>query len=306
MKNINIKKGKIYQYVYNRKYDDRNIKKIHEPPKASIIENNLTFESDELRNQAYSEGFFLLEIPENLRINELDQLNKDIFLNVKNHLRHVDGKALKDELLGYHARSNQIEQFLMESRYWKRYFSESKLETLFYYKNISSMIISDALRFSGIPEIYHKEGTGGCLSQGGTYHITFNHYRSTINSVGLGPHKDDGFVTILRTTSPGLEINRYDQWESIEPNPDYFIINFGLTMELLTQSAPKPLHSIFHRVSQQNNNRFSFGFFASSRCHGHDAGIYTYKKNEGLIHVCSSRELIKLNDYEIYEGTEKP
>lgn len=148
------------------------------------------------------------------------------------------------------------------------------------------------------------EATGGCSSECGSYHLTFNHYRPAQPGIGLSSHKDDGFVTILRTTAPGLEINRRNQWESVTPDPACFVINFGLSMEILTRKSSRPVSAIMHRVQHQTADRFSFAHFSSSFCEpGSAAGIYGYDSRHGLRLICSSRELIDANDDEIYHGT---
>lgn len=304
MQDLNIEKGKIYQNVYERKYDQSKRSGEFTPPKAVIENGRLLFEKDSDKDKAFREGCFLLKIPDSIQINLLDAANREVF-NIDSEYRKVSGSSLGDCLLGFHSRKNQIEQFLMESRFWDKYFNDEILGSLINYRGMSSLLIREALLYAGIPGQFYNIGTGGCVEEKGTYHITFNHYRSNVNSVGLEAHKDDGFITILRTNSDGLEINRHDCWEKVKVQADYFIINFGLTMEILTKKAKKPLHSILHRVARQDESRFSYGFFASSKCYDEDAGIYTYENNS-IKRLCDSRSLIDLNDYEIYEGTKKP
>jgi hypothetical protein len=111
----------------------------------------------------------------------------------------------------------------------------------------------------------------------------------------------------LRTTAPGLEVNRHSRWERVPVDPRYFVVNFGLSMEILTAPLATPVAAIMHRVSHQTQDRSSFGHFTSSCClPGTDQGIYRYRPGKGLERVCASRELIDNNDYEIYEGTKRP
>lgn len=63
------------------------------------------------------------------------------------------------------------------------------------------------------------EATGRCLSMQGTYHLTFNHFRSHVRARGLNVHKDSGWVTILRSLEPGLEVLREETGCRSRPVP---------------------------------------------------------------------------------------
>ena len=80
--------------------------------------------------------------------------------------------------------------------------------------------------------------TGHALSGRGTYHLTFNHFRPEIDARGLNVHKDSGWVTVLRSLDPGLEVQRDGRWEPIDPEPGWFIVNFGCAMEILHETRP--------------------------------------------------------------------
>ncbi len=160
------------------------------------------------------------------------------------------------------------------------------------------------LSLTDIDPEFWSLATGGASDAQGSYHLTFNHYRPRFAGVGLASHKDDGFLTLLRTTEPGLEVNRNDRWEALEPSSDHFVVNFGLSMEVLTRGSSTPVRAIMHRVRHQTHDRCSFAHFTSSHCTpGTEAGIYSYATGEGLRRVCSSRDIIDANDEEIYQGT---
>ncbi len=90
-------------------------------------------------------------------------------------------------------------------------------------------------------------------------------------------------------------------------DPSCFVINFGLSMEILSAQSKRPVAAIMHRVARQQRDRCSCGHFSSSGClPGEDRGVYRYTDEHGLQRVCGSRELIDENDYEIYAGTEAP
>ncbi|MGJ0577919.1 2OG-Fe(II) oxygenase family protein, partial [Xenorhabdus bovienii] len=207
----------------------------------------------------------------------------------------------------FHTRSDQIEQFLLERRFWQKVYPNAITNTGINLIRLSTIILRSILELTDIPIKDWFTATGGCVDSQGTYHLTFNHYRPYFQGIGLSSHKDDGFLTILRSNFPGLEVNINNRWESVSPLEDHFIINFGLSMELLTKNTIQPVNAIMHRVSHQSKDRHTFGHFTSSYCNPEkDAGIYSYSSKQGLFKICNSRELINFNDEEIYEGTYPP
>lgn len=308
MVDVSLQRRKIYQKYYHMKYDMAAASRVADLSVGSCQRGALVFESDAAKKNAYDTGMFYLKIPENLSLDSLDLLNKEIFSDssVGRCFQSLTSAHFDDPLLGYHTRINQIEQFLLERRFWNQYLDPTIREILDGLLDVSAVLIQDVLEYCGIPEEDQKKATGGCLEGAGSYHLTFNHYRPAVESSGLNPHKDDGFITMLRVCGPGLEINRGTRWERVEPLQGHLVINFGLAMQILTAFCRKSVDSILHRVARQNTDRISFGLFCSSRCVDGDAGIFQYHIEEGLHHLCESRDLINLNDYEIYEGTDTP
>ncbi|MFD9904553.1 2OG-Fe(II) oxygenase family protein [Streptomyces sp. NPDC059063] len=221
--------------------------------------------------------------------------------------RDIGSDQFGDPLLGFHQRVNQIEQFLLERRFWSAGYPAEIAALGEALTRLARAVLCSVLTHVGIPERDWRRATGGCSRAEGSYHLTFNHYRPAREEIGLSSHKDDGFLTILRTTAPGLEVSREDHWETVPADPGCFIVNFGLSMEILTASSRMPVAAIMHRVARQQDDRSSFGHFSSSGClPGEDEGIYRYVHGSGLERVCGSRELIDENDYEIYAGTDAP
>lgn len=221
--------------------------------------------------------------------------------------RDLGSDHFGDPLLGFHRRINQIEQFLLERRFWADAYPPEITALGEALTGLSRLVLRSVLAHVGIPEHHWRQATGGCSQSAGSYHLTFNHYRPAHEDIGLSSHKDDGFLTILRTTSPGLEISRDQHWETVPAEPGFFIVNFGLSMEILTAKSLAPVAAIMHRVARQQNDRSSFGHFSSSGClPGEDEGVYRYEHGAGLERLCGSRELIDENDYEIYAGTDDP
>ncbi|MFJ8957647.1 2OG-Fe(II) oxygenase family protein [Streptomyces sp. NPDC102381] len=276
-----------------------------------MSDGELLFLEPAARDRAFRDGVFYLEIPASI-----DVLAGDVFasqfyrgpsVTPYGRFRSIDSYRFGDPLLGFHQRVNQIEQFLLERRFWETSYPPEITALGEALTQLSHRILHSVLQHVGIPERDWQRATGGCSQSAGSYHLTFNHYRPAHEDIGLSSHKDDGFLTILRATAPGLEVARGDHWEAVPAVPDCFVINFGLAMEILTASSGNPVAAIMHRVARQQDDRSSYGHFSSSEClPDADQGIYRYVQDAGLERVCGSRELIDENDYEIYEGTDAP
>jgi hypothetical protein len=319
MNQKNIKAGYIYSDVIGKRLDDTSIDMENDLQKSYIENGELYFDNKNGFATAMQEGIFMLRIPENLEIKYCDlfaqnfykksidydgsKSNND-FKEYSKFRNYTSSNFDSDSLLGFHERVDQIEQFLLEKRFWEKWYPRPIAKTGSELCRLSSIIIKRVLREVGINEQDFELATGGCTTQKGSYHLTFNHYRPQLKTKGLSSHKDDGFVTILRTVSPGLEINRSQKWEKVGVDINYFIVNFGLSMEILTRNSKFPVSAIMHRVVHQTVDRWSWGHFSSSSCvEGSDQGIFEFYAESGLKSLCSSRQLINNNDYEIYHGT---
>ncbi len=306
-----IERGQIYQDVYHKRIDDAEAAGEADLARARLDGDRLEFASPALRDRALADGIFLLQVPPDLELHHGDAFAAEFYRGAAaapyGRFRDLRSDAFGDPLLGFHERINQIEQFLLERRFWNRHYPQPIAQLGEALTRLSQRILCAVLDHVQLPRAEWARATGGCSQQLGSYHLTFNHYRPQHDGCGLSSHKDDGFLTILRTTLPGLEVNRAGRWERVPIDPAHLVINFGLSMEILTAASAAPVAAIMHRVSHQTQDRSSFGHFTSSRCApGEDAGIYRYVAGRGLERVCDSRQLIDNNDHEIYQGTDRP
>jgi hypothetical protein len=298
-----IRRGLIYRDVYTKRSPDRTASGEAQLEKARIAAGKLLFTDSRARDRAFRDGVFLLEIPVGFDVSTGDAFAQQFYRGPSaapyGRFRTIGSDRFGDPLLGFHQRINQIEQFLLERRFWATDYPPEIAALGEALTRLSQQVLCSVLSHVGIPEQDWVRATGGCSQSAGSYHLTFNHYRPAHEDIGLSSHKDDGFLTILRTTAPGLEVAPAD--------PDCFVINFGLSMEILTADSDTPVAAIMHRVARQQDDRSSYGHFSSSGClPGEDRGIYRYVQGVGLDRVCGSRELIDENDNEIYAGTEAP
>ncbi|MEV7601230.1 2OG-Fe(II) oxygenase family protein [Kitasatospora sp. NPDC089797] len=306
-----IRRGKIYQNVYAKRSSDRPAVSAARLEKAEITAGTMLFADPGARERAFQDGVFFLKIPAEVDVSAGDEFARTFHRGPAatpyGRFRTLDSSHFGDPLLGFHQRVNQIEQFLLERRFWGTDYPPEIAALGEALTRLSQQVLHSVLAHVGVPERDRAQATGGCSRAEGSYHLTFNHYRPAHEDIGLSSHKDDGFLTILRTTSPGLEVARGNQWEAVPANPDCFVVNFGLSMEILTADSGTPVAAIMHRVARQRDDRSSYGHFTSSGCvPGADQGIHRYVAGIGLERVCGSRELIDENDHEIYAGTEAP
>lgn len=164
-------------------------------------------------------------------------------------------------------------------------------------RTFSLSILRAVLHHLDLPEELWDEATGRALSDRGTYHLTFNHFRPEVRARGLNIHKDSGWVTVLRSVEPGLEVDRDGRWCPITPVPGTFIVNFGCAMEILTGAARTPVAAVAHRVVEQGAeqaagqaagrggrpDRWSYALFVDSSLDPQvSPGLFGYRPGTGL------------------------
>lgn len=87
-----------------------------------------------------------------------------------------------------------------------------------------------------------NQSPGTLAAQFGTDHtsfLRFNHYPSqgpaanADAALGIHPHTDAGALTVLTQDDvPGLQVRKGDNWHTVVPEPDAFIINIGDMMQV--------------------------------------------------------------------------
>jgi len=103
--------------------------------------------------------------------------------------------------------------------------------------------------------------------------LAFNHFRSTKDTRGSKFHRDSGWVTVLRSTEPGLLALIDGELRSVDPVPGYFIVNFGSSLEVLTERLPAPVRANVHGVAHTRRapgtpDRTSYAIFLDSALGG--------------------------------------
>ncbi|MBD2813805.1 2OG-Fe(II) oxygenase family protein [Xenorhabdus sp. Flor] len=85
-------------------------------------------------------------------------------------------------------------------------------------------------------------------------------------------------MTILLSTAPGLLAYIDGKLWAINPEPGYFIVNFGSSIEVLTENMILKIHANIHGVIRTNKDtnerdRVSYALFLDSSLNG---DIYRY------------------------------
>lgn len=266
---------------------------------SQVKEGKLYFEKGQQGfYQALKDGFFFLKMPQDIDLTPGDNFASNFYKdkngqdldNYKGFKTYTPDKLAEHE--GYYCRDvDQTEQFFLEKKFWNDIYPNDLTDLADKLKNLSILILRDILSELNIPTDLWEKATGGCISDKGMYHLTFNHFRPEKEARGLNIHKDSGWITILRSLEPGLEAYINNKWIPITPKPEYFIINFGCAFEILTKNMRQTVNAITHKVVQQvrerdsnNKDRFSYALFADSSLNEKiSKGLYEYSYEKGLI-----------------------
>lgn len=243
---------------------------------SRVVNGQLRFDSPEGFDQARRSGFFFLEIPGDLDVSSGDDFAANFHLAPdaapvpgSAGFRRFTAASLGPRQ-GYFCRdADQTEQFFLERAHWPSVFPSPLAFQADRMRRLGIDVLRSVLEDLAVPRSLWDTGTGQATAGGGAYHLTFNHFRSHVSARGLNVHKDSGWVTVLRSTRSGLEVESDMGWLPIDPLPNHFIVNFGCAMEILTRSTASPVAAVAHRVQQQTGrpdgvDRVSYGLFVDS------------------------------------------
>lgn len=259
---------------------------------ATIDEQYVVFDTPDGFDQARTDGFFFVSQPADLDLDAGDRFARGFYRDKQAGTFDSEYVGYRDctsdrvgARQGYFRRDDdQTEQFFLERRNWNEIFPEKLTQQAESMRRISVTILRHVLRELGIPQRIWDQATGGAVVDGGSYHLTFNHFRPDVAARGLNVHKDSGWVTLLRSTTGGLEVRTGDGWQDVMPKSGHLIVNFGCAMEILTRSTDRPVAAVAHRVKQQSPSmgldtpdRVSYGLFVDSRLdRGDTSRLYEY------------------------------
>ena len=233
-------------------------------PVASLSESlRLMFQNSEDQDVVWKLGVFYLKAPDWLDLEVARRFGRDI-LDLKSPYRNIPQYG---ELEGFISlENNQQTKLALRRHRWDEQYPTEIAQFGRQLDDIGRAVIREVFRQSGIPEELWTDASGGYSSGQGTAFLNFVHYDTSQPDLGLRPHTDYGFVTILDATSPGLQIELEGQFRDVPVLDGHLVINFGEALNFITQHSNRSVAAIVHRVTSQaasNPVRHGIVYFAN-------------------------------------------
>lgn len=244
--------------------------------RAFLGNETLYFEHSNGFEQAVKDGFFLLKRPAFIDLTPGLRLASSFYKDA-DHNDPYTGFKLKEGI--YYDREHFQTEHILLDQYARKDILPFELNQLCDQMNyIGILILKNICKWLMIDSKDWNHVTCGVLQNEGTHWFACSHYRSDLRRPGCAAHKDTGYVTVLHIDEDGLEAFIDDVWVHIEPVPGYFVINFGASLEILTQNLKTPIKAIFHRVREMKpkangQERYSFAAFLNPPTH---LNLYQY------------------------------
>ncbi|WOX15316.1 2OG-Fe(II) oxygenase family protein [Streptomyces sp. N50] len=254
--------------------------------RARLDGERLVFDRPTGFDQALQQGFFLLRVP-----NAVDTAPGDLFAA---HFHEPAAGDAQDVYRGY--RDIQVPgdyqgYFDREHDQWENFYIETANFALLpdsvtrlgqELSRLGIHVLRAVLDHVGIPRREWAKVTGGLTEHHGHRMLAFNHFRPDKPVRGSKFHRDSGWVTVLRSTEPGLLALIDGDLHAINPEPGYFAVNFGSSFEVLTERLPHPVRANVHGVARTERqpgqpHRTSYVIFLDSDLAG---TIYRYQDGE--------------------------
>lgn len=269
-------------------YDDHGTR-IIELPVASLESGTPVFESPEQFSAALSIGAFLARIPETLNVgpgltfcNSYSLPRTEPQDRYRGHRDH--GHVLSK--LGYEDRPDQVEQLQLEYHLWQEYLPAEVAGTLGAMRTLTVNILNATLDRIGVASEDSRRITGAERSDGASWcHTTMNHYRTTLaDRAGIFEHTDSGFITLIYSDGPGLEIFDHGVWKQAQYRGDCLTVNYGASIGVLTENLATPVTAVLHRVPELDpagaqRNRSSFTVYLGP---DYESDLKTYASDGSL------------------------
>ena len=238
-------------------------------PIAHIADSNqLIFGSTENQDLAWRLGIFYLKAPDSLDLAGARQFGQEI-LDPQSPFRDIPQYG---ELEGFISlENNQQTKLALRRHRWDEHYPTEIANFGRELDQVGMAIIQEVFRQSGIPEPLWGEASGGYATGEGTAFLNFVHYDTRQPDLGLRPHTDYGFVTILDATAPGLQIELDGQFVDVPVLSDHLVINFGEALNFITQHSDRSVSAIVHRVTSQAESdpmRHGIVYFANPDLEG--------------------------------------
>ena len=233
------------------------------PIAAIARDGRLTFPTTQDFDRAWELGIFYLAVPEHLDLDGARQFGSELLARNSPYRSIQQYGALE----GFIAlKNNQQTKLALRRHHWDQHYPAEISEFGRQLDRIGIAILREVFSQSGIPEPLWDDASGGYSSGEGTAFLNFVHYDTRRPDLGLHPHTDYGFVTILDATTPGLQVEVNGRFEDVPVLPGHFVINFGEALHFITAHSERAVGAVVHRVlSQQSADpiRQSIVYFAN-------------------------------------------
>ncbi|MGK7904123.1 MAG: 2OG-Fe(II) oxygenase family protein [Hormoscilla sp.] len=255
--------------------------------RARMEGDRLLFDHPDGMMRALGTGVFSLEIPSEFHIAAGDLIARhyfeeplgddlDAYRGFRNITRDIEYFGYKDY------EDVQWEQFSIERAEWDALYPDNVARLGEQMLDLGIGVVHNVLEYLGIKKSDWENVTSGLSEKRGNHMLSFNHYRSEKNCRGFSFHKDTTWVSVVRSTEPGLVGVIGEKIFSLNPVPGHFTINFGSTIEFLTEQMVTPVHALRHGVvrtqrSADREDRTSYVLFLDSNLGGL---IYRYENGE--------------------------
>ena len=230
---------------------------------SASTEAYLSFVTPGDLDRAWELGLFYLKTPGNLNLEFARRFGKEL-IACDSPYRRVPQYG---ELEGFIAlENNQQTKLALRRERWGQHYPHHIAAFGRQLDTIGIAIIREVFRQSGIPEALWDRASGGYASGGGDAFLNFVHYDTRSPDWGLRPHTDYGFVTILDTSAPGLQIEMNGEFQDVPVLPGHLVINFGEALNFITAHSDRAVSAVTHRVlSQQSSDPVRHGivYFAN-------------------------------------------
>ena len=218
-------------------------------PIASISEDcRLAFPTSKELSRAWDLGIFYLRLPEGLHLDGAREFGRGL-LDVNSPYRKLPKYG---DLEGFIAlENNQQTKLALCRHHWEQHYPADITQFGRELDRIGVAVIREVLRQSGIPEALWRRASGGYAAGEGTAFLNFVHYDTRNPDLGLRPHTDYGFVTILDATAVGLQIKIAGDFVDVPVLPGHLVINFGEALHFITAHSERSVGAVVHRVLSQ-------------------------------------------------------
>ncbi len=218
-------------------------------PIASISEDcRLAFPTSKELSRAWDLGIFYLRLPEGLHLDGAREFGRGL-LDVDSPYRKLPKYG---DLEGFIAlENNQQTKLALCRHHWEQHYPADITQFGRELDRIGVAVIREVLRQSGIPEALWSRASGGYAAGEGTAFLNFVHYDTRNPDLGLRPHTDYGFVTILDATAVGLQIKIAGDFVDVPVLPGHLVINFGEALHFITAHSERSVGAVVHRVLSQ-------------------------------------------------------